>query len=75
MTAPLGRKPMSNVEYLLAELREASAHAGLWQAHINTIGIALKAGLITPEAAVAELRECGFFQPLVDRPIVAEVGQ
>jgi hypothetical protein len=25
--------------------------------------------------AVAELHACGFFQPLVDRPIVAEVGQ
>jgi hypothetical protein len=73
MTPPLNRKPLSNVEYLLSEIRLASAHAGLWQNHLNTIGVALKANLISPEAAVAELRECEFFQPLVDRPVVAGV--
>jgi hypothetical protein len=51
-----------------------SAHAGLWQNHLNTVGVALKANLITPEAAVAELRDCPFFDPLVDRPIIAEVA-
>jgi hypothetical protein len=75
MTAPLNRRPMSNGEYLLAEIRKASAHAGLWQAHLNTVGIALKANLITPEAAVAELRDCGFFDPVVDRPVIAEGGK
>jgi hypothetical protein len=70
MTAPLARKPMSNAEYVLAEIRLASAHAGLWQNHLNTIGVALKANLISPEAAVAELRECEFFRPMVDRPSI-----
>jgi hypothetical protein len=74
MTAALARRPMSNAEYVLAEIRKASAHAGLWQAHLNTIGVALKANLISPEAAVAELRACAFFDPLVDKPVVAEVG-
>jgi hypothetical protein len=74
MSAPLARKPMSNAEYVLAEIRKASAHAGLWQNHFNTVGVALKANLITPEAAVAELRDCPFFDPLVDRPIIAEVA-
>jgi hypothetical protein len=75
MTATISRKPMSNAEYVLSEIRLARAHAALWQNQLDTIGVALKAHLITPEAAVAELRECGYFQPLVDRPIVAEVGQ
>jgi hypothetical protein len=75
MTAPLTRKPMSNTEYLLAEIRKASAHAGLWQNHLNTVGVALKSHLITPEAAVAELRDCPFFEPLVDRPVIAEVSK
>jgi hypothetical protein len=65
---------MSNVEYLLAEIRKASAHAGLWQNHINTVGVALRANMISPETAVAELRDCPFFMPLVDNPVVAEVA-
>jgi hypothetical protein len=75
MTAPLAPKPMSNAEYVLAEIRKASAHAGLWQNHLNAAGIALEANLITPEAAVAELRDCPFFDPIVDRPVIAEVGK
>ena len=74
MTAPLARKPMSNVEYLLSEIRLARAHASLWVNTLDTLGVALKANLISPEMAVAELRECGFFQPLVDRPVIAEVA-
>jgi hypothetical protein len=74
MTAPLSRKPLSNVEYVLAEIRKASAHAGFWQNHLNTIGVALKGNLISSEAAVAELRECPFFAPIVDNPVVAEVA-
>jgi hypothetical protein len=74
MTAPLSRKPLSNAEYVLSEVRLARAHASLWVNHLDTIGVALKANMITPEAAVAELRECGFFQPIVDRPVIAEVA-
>jgi hypothetical protein len=74
MTAPLSRKPMSNVEYLLSEIRLARAHASLWVNTLDTLGVALKAGLISPEMAVAELRECGFFHPLIDRPVIAEVA-
>ena len=74
MTAPLARKPRRNAEYVLSEIRLARAHAALWQNHLDTIGVALKANLITAEQAVAELRDCGFFQPMVDRPVVAEVA-
>jgi hypothetical protein len=73
MTAPLAHKPMSNAEYVLAEIRKASAHAGLWQNHLNAVGVALKANLIAPEAAVADLRDCPFFEPIVDSPVIAEV--
>jgi hypothetical protein len=73
-TAPLAHKPMSNREYLLAEIRIARQHAALWQSHLDALGVALKANLISPEMAVSELRECGFFHPLVDRPVIAEVA-
>lgn len=75
MSAPLARKPLSNTEYLLTEIRLARAHASLWVNTLDTLGVALKANLISPEMAVAELRECGFFQPVVDRPVIAEVGK
>jgi hypothetical protein len=75
MSSALARKPMSNAEYVLAEIRLARAHASLQLNLLDTIGTALKGNLISPEAAVAELRECGFFQPMVDRPVIAEVGK
>jgi hypothetical protein len=73
MTAPLVRKPMSNVEYVLAEIRLARAHACLQLNLLDTIGTALKGNLISPETAVAQLRECQFFQPIVDAPVIADV--
>jgi hypothetical protein len=73
MTAPLARKPMSNTEYVLSEIRVARSHASLWLNHLDTIGVALRGNLITPETAVAQLRECPFFQPIVDTPVIAEV--
>jgi hypothetical protein len=50
---------MNQTEYLLAELRAASLRARLWQADCDAIGIALKAGMITPEQALEELRHTG----------------
>jgi hypothetical protein len=49
---------MSRQEYLLAELRCAELRARLWQANITSIGIALKAGWISPEEAVEALADC-----------------
>jgi hypothetical protein len=43
---------MTRVDYLLAELRCASLRARLWQADIEAVGMALKAGLIDPEQAL-----------------------
>jgi hypothetical protein len=45
-------------EYVLAELRCAVMRARLWQADITSIGIALKAGWISPEEAVEALADC-----------------
>jgi hypothetical protein len=53
---------MSRTEYLLAELRCAEIRARLWQADITSIGIALKAGWISPEQAVEALADCNCLQ-------------
>jgi hypothetical protein len=57
----------------LGEIRLASAHAGIWQNQLNVVGVALKARLITPEQALGELRDCPFFRPMVDHPVIAEI--
>jgi len=49
---------MTRVDYLLAELRCASLRARLWQADIDAVGMALKAGLIHPEQALELLHDC-----------------
>jgi hypothetical protein len=49
---------MTRVDYLLAELRCASLRARLWQADIEAVGLALKAGLVEPEQALELLHEC-----------------
>ena len=56
------RGAMTRHEYLLAELRCASLRARLWQADITSIGIALKAGWISPEQAVEALADCDALQ-------------
>jgi hypothetical protein len=48
----------SRCDYLLAELRAASLRARLWQADIEAVGLALKAGLVEPEQALALLHDC-----------------
>ena len=44
--------------YLLAELRCAALRARLWQADIEAVGLALKAGLVEPEQALELLHDC-----------------
>jgi hypothetical protein len=53
---------MTRHEYLLAELRCASLRARLWQADIEAVGVALKAGWISPEQAVEALADCDCLQ-------------
>ena len=50
---------MSRIDYLIAELRCASLRARLWQADIDAVGAALKAGLVEPEQALELLAGCG----------------
>jgi hypothetical protein len=53
---------MMRRDYLLAELRCASLRARLWQADIDAVGMALKAGLVEPEQALELLHECDCLQ-------------
>jgi predicted RNA-binding protein associated with RNAse of E/G family len=53
---------MTRHEYLLAELRCASLRARLWQVDIDAVGMALKAGWISPEQAVEALADCNCLQ-------------
>jgi hypothetical protein len=46
------------IEYLLQELRCASLRARLWQADIEAVALAMKAGLIDPEQALELLQDC-----------------
>jgi hypothetical protein len=50
--------PGGRIDYLLAELRCASLRARLWQADIEAVGVALKAGWIDPEQAAEALADC-----------------
>jgi hypothetical protein len=54
-------------EYLLAGLRAAALRARLWQADIDAVGLALKAGLISPDQAVEHLCDCGLLRLLAVR--------
>lgn len=49
---------MGSTEYLLSELRCAALRARLAACDIDTIGVALKAGMIDPETAVEWLHNC-----------------
>jgi len=53
---------MTRRDYLLAELRCASLRARLWQADIDAVGLALKAGLVEPEQALDLLADCDCLQ-------------
>jgi hypothetical protein len=60
--------------YLLQELRCASLRARLWQADIDAVGLALKAGLVTPEQALELLADCDCLQLIVPPPAATEVA-
>jgi len=49
---------------LLSELRCAALRARLWQSDIDTVGLALKARLISPDQAVEQLADCGVLRLL-----------
>ena len=48
----------SRREYLIAELRCAALRARLWQADIESVGVALKHEWISPEQALEALHDC-----------------
>jgi hypothetical protein len=49
---------MNRVDYLLQELRCAALRARLAAADIDAVGLALKAGLVTPDQALELLSDC-----------------
>jgi len=60
---------VARIDYLLAELRCAALRARLWQADIEAVGMALKAGLVEPEQALELLHECDFLQLISPKEI------
>ena len=60
---------MTRRDYLLAELRCASLRARLWQADIDAVGMALKAGLVEPEQALELPHECDCLQFIASKEI------
>jgi hypothetical protein len=60
---------MTRRDYLMAELRCASLRARLWQADIDAVGMALKAGLVEPEQALKLLADCDCLQFIEPREI------
>jgi hypothetical protein len=60
---------MTRRDYLLAELRCASLRARLWQADIDAVGAALKAGLVEPEQALELLHDCDCLQLISPKEI------
>jgi hypothetical protein len=54
-------------EFLLASMRVASLNLKSWAAEIETIGVALRGGLITTEAACEDLDAMGVLRYLPER--------
>jgi hypothetical protein len=63
---------MTRRDYLLAELRCASLRARLWQANIDAVGLALKAGLVEAEQALELLADCNCLQFISPKEISNE---
>ena len=57
---------MTNLEPVERDKREYLL-ARLWQADIDAVGLALKAGLISPDQAVEHLSYCGLLRLLAVR--------
>jgi hypothetical protein len=64
---PLSPRDQQGREFLLAQLRCASLRARLTAADLDTVGIALRAGIVDPEAAVDWLLELGLTDVLALR--------
>jgi hypothetical protein len=69
------RNNQSKTEYLLSELRCAALRARLWQADIDTIGLALKGGFISPDQAVEHLHDCGVLHLLAPEREAHDLGK
>ncbi len=61
-------------EYLLSALRVASARARMCEAEINSIGVALKGGIIDCYTAMEWIKEIGALELIRSIPTKEEVG-
>jgi hypothetical protein len=60
---------MPDKEFLLAALRTASLRAKLTSNEMDSIGVALKRGVVSTEEAVAWLHDEKLFDHVIYRPI------
>ena len=58
----------SDSDFLLASLRTATLRARLAANEFDTIGIALRRGLVSPDEAVAWLHDANLFDHVIYRP-------
>jgi len=67
--SPVGGKipDDTRLEYLLASMRLARANLATWTFALDEIGIALKAGMITFDAACDELNDLGLLRWLPEK--------
>lgn len=67
----------SHREFLLSALRAASLRAKLFDADVSSIGIALKANMVTPEQAVKWIKDIGALESIgmIPDEIVNGVGE
>jgi hypothetical protein len=57
-------------DFLLSALRGASLRAKMWETEINTIGIALKADMITVAQAMKWIRDVGALELIGEIPAI-----
>lgn len=60
---------MPDKEFLLASLRAASLRAKLASTEMDSIGVALKRGVVSTEEAMAWLHDENLFDHVIYRPI------
>lgn len=64
------------MEFMLSTLRVASFRAKMMEAEINSIGVALKGGMISPAQAVKWIKDVGLLDwvGVIPEEITKEIG-
>ena len=64
LSAVIEMSDCTHREFLLSALRAASLRAKLFDAEINSIGIALRENMITPEQAIKWIKDIGALEAI-----------